>query len=103
MPMKITVVAEGSASAARFRSPGSDPVTSWPVTNCTRRAVNRRVSGMPAAAAAAMAAAIAAAVARGTGHLVLPWPFALLRALSGLLPRRLLLAILSGINRRFSR
>jgi short-subunit dehydrogenase len=51
----------------------------------------------------AAAAAIAAAVARGTGHLVLPWPFALLRALSGLLPRRLLLAILSGINRRFSR
>lgn len=55
LPMKTTVEAVGSASAVRLMSPGNLPVTSWPVTNWTRRAVRRRVSGMPAAAAAATA------------------------------------------------
>ena len=53
--IKTMVVARASASAARFRSSGSTPETSWPVTNCTRRASSRRVSGMPTAAAAALA------------------------------------------------
>ena len=59
-PMNTTVVVSGSARAAQVMSPGSCPVMSAPVTNCTRRAVRRRVSGMPAAAAAAIAAAIKA-------------------------------------------
>ena len=48
-----TVVACGSARAAIFRSCGKLPAISWPVINCIRRAVNRRVSGIIAAAAAA--------------------------------------------------
>jgi hypothetical protein len=54
-PIKTTVVAFASASAARLRLSGNAPRTSCPVIYCTRRAASRRVNGMPAAAAAAHA------------------------------------------------
>jgi hypothetical protein len=65
-PQRCAAPCRRSASAAMLRSSGKAPDSPWPVMNCTRRAVSRRVSGIIAAAAAEDAAVTPGMISKAT-------------------------------------